>query len=129
MLAVDTNVVVRYLTADDPIQSPRARTLVELGPIFVCTTVMLETAWVLGSVYDRSPTQIASSLRSFAGLPTVTIEDETAMLQALQWANAGLDITDALHLARSRHCDVFATFDRALVKTAKRLGIGNARLP
>ena len=52
MLAIDTNVIVRIVTNDSPEQSPRARTLVESEDVFVCTSVLLETEWVLRSGYD-----------------------------------------------------------------------------
>ncbi len=47
MLAIDTNLIVRYLTADHPEQSARAKALIEGAEVFVCTTVVLETEWVL----------------------------------------------------------------------------------
>ena len=51
MRAIDTNVVVRYLTGDDPVQAPKARAAVDAGPVFASTTVLLESEWVLRSVY------------------------------------------------------------------------------
>jgi predicted nucleic acid-binding protein len=51
MLAIDTNLIVRYLTGDHPEQSPKARALIDSEDVFVCTTVLLETEWVLRSVY------------------------------------------------------------------------------
>ena len=50
MLAIDTNVVVRYLTDDHPGQSPRARGLIDGQAVFVAVTVILEVEWVLRSV-------------------------------------------------------------------------------
>src|SRR5271165_3450212 len=54
MLAIDTNLVVRYLVGDDPGQAARARSLIDNNDVFVCTTVLLETEWVLRSVYGFS---------------------------------------------------------------------------
>ena len=51
MLAVDTNVVVRYLTGDHPEQFANAKALIDGEDLFVCATVLLETEWVLRSVY------------------------------------------------------------------------------
>jgi predicted nucleic acid-binding protein len=42
MLAIDTNIVVLYLTADHPEQSPKAKALIDSEDIFVRTTVLLE---------------------------------------------------------------------------------------
>ena len=61
MLAIDTNIVVRYLTADHPEQSPKAKWLIDGEEVFVCTTVLLETEWVLRSVYDFAPADIVKA--------------------------------------------------------------------
>jgi len=127
MLAVDTNLIVRYLTGDHPKQSPRARTLIDGEPIFVAITVILETEWVLRSTYAYRPADVARALRAFAGLPTVTIEDGAVVATALDLAEKGMDFADALHLGRSTHCSGFATFDRKFVKAARASGHESVR--
>lgn len=122
MLAIDTNVIVRYLTDDHPEQAPRARAVIDGAPVFVPVTVVLETEWVLRSAYDCSPTEVIHALRAFGGLPTVSIEDADAVAAALDLATLGMDFADALHLGRSAHCDAFVTFDRRLIKTAADAG-------
>ena len=67
MRAVDTNVVVRYLTGDHPEQAARARTAIDGGPVFASTTVMLESEWVLRSVYGFGGTEVVA-LRSVSGM-------------------------------------------------------------
>ena len=129
MLAVDTNVIVRYLTNDHPRQSPRARNLVDGQDVWVPTTVLLETEWVLRSVYHYTPTQIAIALRKFAGLPHVTVENAALAAQALNWAEQGMDFADALHLGAADHCEAFATFDTDFVKAAKKTSAGKVRSP
>lgn len=121
MIAVDTNVVVRFLTGDDPGQSKRAKALIEQGSVFVASTVILETAWVLRSAYGFADREAAAALSAFAGLPKVTVEDAAAVEQALAWAGQGLDLADALHLAKARDCEKFATFDRKFAKAARRV--------
>jgi hypothetical protein len=74
MLAIDTNLIVRYLTGDHPAQSARAGSLIDGNDIFVSTTVLLETARVLRSVYAYPADQFSKALRAFAGLPGVTLE-------------------------------------------------------
>jgi hypothetical protein len=74
MLAVDTNIVVRYLTADDLAQAKRARNLVDGNPIFVPTIVLLESEWVLRS-YRLTREQVLAQLRDFLSLATVTAEN------------------------------------------------------
>lgn len=125
MIAIDTNLIVRYLTGDHADQSARAREFIDRQPVFVGITVLLETEWVLRGAYDYSPADITRALRVFAGLPTVTIEDEVAVANALDLADQGIDFADALHLSRSAHCTGFATFDRKFVKAARTAGHEN----
>ena len=127
MLAIDTNIVVRYLTADHPEQSPKAKALIDGEDVFVCTTVLLETEWVLRGAYGFTGAQIAKSLAAFAGLPRVTLEDAALAARALDWTLKGMDFTDALHLAKGQECDGFVSFDRRLVKAAKELSGIEAR--
>ncbi len=127
MLAIDTNLIVRYLTGDHPIQSSRARTLIDGQPVFVAITVTLEVEWVLRSTYGYRPADVARALRAFGGLPTVAIEDGPMVAAALDLAEKGMDFADALHVGRSVHCEGFATFDRKLVKAARAAGYGDVR--
>ena len=127
MLAIDTNIVVRYLTADHPGQSPKAKALIDGEDVFVCTTVLLETEWVLRSVYGFTGAQVAKALAAFAGLPRVTLEDAALAAKALDWTLKGMDFADALHLAKGQECDGFVSFDRRLVKPAKELSSIEAR--
>ena len=122
MLAIDTNLVVRYLTGDHPVQSIRARSLIDGQSVFVPVTVMLEVEWVLRSTYEYSPQEVAGALKNFGGLATVTVEDGAMVAAALDLAEQGMDFADALHIGRSAHCDGFVTFDRKLVRTAKASG-------
>ena len=121
MRAIDTNLVVRFLTADEPAQALAARTVIEAGDIFVPTTVILETEWVLRAGYGLAASAIADGLRGLGGLAGVTLEESAAIAIALDWMVAGMDFADALHLARSAHCSAFVTFDRRLAARAKGL--------
>lgn len=119
MLAIDTNVIVRYLTSDHPQQSPRARELIDSQSVFATITVILEVEWVLRGAYGYGQAEVARALRAFGGLPTVEMEDATTVSSALDLAETGMDFADALHLGKSAHCSGFATFDRKLVKSAR----------
>jgi predicted nucleic-acid-binding protein len=121
MLAVDTNVVVRYLVNDDLAQAARARRLLERDDVFVSLTVLLETEWVLRAVYGFAPAAVIRALRGFAGLSRVTIDSEAVAAAALDWAEAGLDFADALHLTGALPHAAFLSFDKALVRAARRL--------
>ncbi len=129
MLAIDTNVVVRYLTGDDPVQAALAKAVIERREVFVCTTILLETEWVLRGAYGFPAAAIVASLTAFAGLPHVTLEDPDLAAQALSWTQSGMDFADAVHLARSVHHEGFLTFDRRLVAQAARLAPGFVRAP
>ena len=120
MQAVDPNVIVRFLVGDDPSQSKAARALIGQQPILVPRTVLLEVEWVLRSAYGMLPAQIVPALRALAGLPGVSFEDSALVAKAMDWAEAGLDFADALHLAASASCDVFFTFDKRFARAGAR---------
>ena len=119
MRAIDTNIVVRYLTGDDPVQGPRARAAIDAGPVFASTTVLLESEWVLRSVYGFSASEVARALRDFAGLPEVSVENPILLAEALDHAEQGMDFADALHLGAATQCEAMLTFDRGFIKAAK----------
>lgn len=121
MRAIDTNVIIRLLTGDDPVQAEAAKRIIQEGDLFVGVTVLLETEWVLRAGYGFGEGEIASALRGLAGLAQVTVEDAAAVAMALDWMAQGMDFADALHLARSEHCSAFITFDRRLASRAKDL--------
>ena len=127
MLGVDTNLVVRYLTGDHPKQSIRARKLIDAGETYVGITVMLEAEWVLRSVYEYQPGDVCRALRAFAGLPGVSVEDESLVATALDRVERGMDFADALHLGKAGHCEAMVTFDRKFVKAAKAVGVETVR--
>jgi predicted nucleic-acid-binding protein len=121
MIAVDTNLVIRFLVADDPGQADRAEAVLRGGSVLLPKTVLLECEWVLRSGYRIASAAIAEGLRRLLGLPGVTAEDAPAVARALDWYEGGLDFADALHLAAAAGAGRFATFDRALIRRARRL--------
>ena len=129
MIAIDTNVVVRYLVGDDREQFARARSVIETQPVFVCMTVVLEVEWVLRAIYRLARPAILHALRSFAALPTVAVEDPAILTQALDWSGQGMEFADALHLASASSCDAFASFNRRLAKAARKAGALEVRAP
>ena len=118
MRALDTNIVVRYLTRDDPEQSARARAAVDAGQVFVGVTVLLESEWVLRRVYGLAGTKAAEALRGFAGLPNVSVESPALVFGALSRAEGGMDFADALHLGGAVQCEAMLTFDRKFIRMA-----------
>lgn len=123
MLAIDTNLIVRYLVRDDAGQAAKARKLVDENDVLVSSTVLLECERVLRSAYDFPPERCAKALADFVGLPRVTVDEPVTVGRALDWAARGLDFADALHLSKAEGCESFVSFDRSLLKTAKALGL------
>ena len=120
MHAVDTNVLVRFLTRDDPEQAARARVAITSHAIWVPLTVLLETGWVLRRSYRLSMPDIAGTIRRLAGLPMVTLEHADRVAAALDLMEKGLDMADALHVAGAAGCTAFLTFDADLIRWAER---------
>jgi predicted nucleic-acid-binding protein len=83
--AIDTNIVVRLLTADDAEQAKAARGLVEAGDIFLGVTVLLEAEWVLRAGYGFAAAQIVAAMRGMAGLPGMNVEEPLQLATALDW--------------------------------------------
>lgn len=124
MLAVDTNVVVRLLTGDEPAQAARARALFEREAILLAKTVILESEWVLRRLYRFGADRIADAFAALIALPDVTCEDSAAVADAIRWmrgGRGGIDFADALHLASARPAGRFATFDGALSRRAAKI--------
>ncbi len=122
MIALDTNVLARYLLNDDPVQARAASALLALEKNYTAPpTVMLELVWVLRTNgCDRN--EILKGLRLLLGLPNFRPLAFEALCYALRWFEEGMDFGDALHLAMSADEDSFITFDKSLGKLANQLG-------
>lgn len=119
MIALDTNVLVRYVTNDDPRQAAQAvRLLSRPDDVFLPKTVLLELEWVLRAVYDVPRAGVLRVFEHILGLPNVVVEATEDVARALHAFGRGLDFADALHLTASRRADAFHTFDKALARKA-----------
>ncbi|MDD5394452.1 MAG: type II toxin-antitoxin system VapC family toxin [Thiothrix sp.] len=120
MVAVDTNILVRFLVQDDAEQFQRAKKLLTHHDVYIPDTVMLETEWVLRFAYGLSPDAILQGFLNLLGMENVHVRDAFAVKLALDWfGQQNMDFADAWHLALSQHCGRFATFDDKLIKRAK----------
>jgi predicted nucleic-acid-binding protein len=125
MIGLDTNVLVRILTADDPVQTPRAARFLQDhcspdGPGVVNCVVITELIWVLRNAYGYGRAEIALALESLLGNASLAIEFRERVEAAVRTYKAGnCDFVDALiaELNIERGCEATATFDR----TAARL--------
>jgi len=129
MTAVDTNVVVRLLTADDPKQAAAAKSLFQRQPVWIAKTVLLETGWVLRSLYGYEESAIREAFIKLLGLKNVHVEDEPAVAAALALTTQGIDPADALHLCSRPPGAVFVSFDRSFVRRAKRASVARVSAP
>lgn len=121
MTALDTNVIVRLLTDDEPAQTTRAAALLRANAVLVPITVLLETEWVLRAAYELDRKTIEGALRNFLALPNVTVADDATVYWALDAYGQGMDLADALHLASARPGgERFATFDKGMRRLANR---------
>jgi len=88
MIGLDTNILVRYLVQDDPVQSARAteileRRLTEKNPGFVSVVAMVETVWVLDRAYLLTAREIATAIKRLLQVDVLAIENEQEVLTAM----------------------------------------------
>ena len=120
MIGLDTNIVVRYLAQDDPVQSPQAgriieRQLTEARPGFISLVTMVETVWVLDRVYGLSDTEIAMAVERILQADTLFVQNEQEVFTATVALKTGLaGFADALigALGDWAGCTATLTFDK-----------------
>ena len=123
MTAVDTNVLVRLLTGDDAKQEATARSLFASGQVWIAKTVLLETGWVLGSLYGFEESAIRDAFTKLLGLKNVRAEDESSVAAALALTAHGIELADAMHLTSRPPDAAFVSFDKSFVQHARRAGV------
>lgn len=119
MIGLDTNVLVRYLTQDDPQQSIRARELIrsltEDSPGYISVVTMVEVFWVLRRVYKMDVGTCRELLGRLVNSREIRIGQESAVRSALDATSAdGAEFADALiaGLGKIDGCSSTVTFDR-----------------
>ena len=121
MVALDTNILVRFLTRDNEAEYRASEKLISVADVFIPDSVILETEWVLRYAYDLPAAEICHAFRKLFGLKNVRLSDDEKIARAIDWCEAGLDFADAFHLSHSLECDAFKTFDKGFIKKAKTL--------
>jgi predicted nucleic-acid-binding protein len=119
MRAVDTNVVVRLLVRDDADQAAAADAFIG-GGAWLSLLVLMETAWVLRSVYERTPAQIAAGLELLLDHETIVVQDADLVGRAVDEfrKHPSIGFSDCLIVEQARkagHLPI-GTFDRALAR-------------
>src|SRR5271156_3665758 len=120
MIGLDTNVVVRYIAQDDPVQSPKATQIIEQrltedDPGFVSLVTMVETVWVLDRAYGLPKGRIAAIIERMLQADTLSIQNEQEVFTAMMGLKAGHgSFADALigALGAWAGCSATLTFDR-----------------
>src|SRR6266581_2727110 len=125
MIGVDTNILVRLPTGDDPEQANAARSLFAAEPIWIAKTVLLETGWVLRSLYGFEESAIRDAFTRLLGLKNVQAEDEASVAAALALTTHGIELADAMHLSSRPPGAAFVSFDKSFVQRAKRAGVSD----
>lgn len=130
MIGLDTNVLVRYVTQDDPVQSAKASELIEslttASPGFVSMISIVELVWVLQSCYQSAKSDVVTVLETLLRTRELSLEHAEIIWQALRKFVANkADFADCLieRCAHAAGCKYTATFDLNAVKTTgmKRL--------
>lgn len=123
-IALDTNLLVRLLTNDDPQQAHQVADLIEASAAcFVPITVVLELEWVLRGAYQLPREAIIRAFRGLMAIRHLHLEHEEQVWQALDAYGQGVDFADALHLLRSEGCSALVTFDRAFARQAAEFSL------
>lgn len=120
MIGLDANILVRYLTQDDPVQSAKAagileRRLTEKNPGFVSIVAMVETVWVLDRAYFLTAQEIATAIERLLQVEVLAIENEQEVFTAMVALRQGRgSFADALiaELGARVGCTRTLTFDR-----------------
>jgi len=124
MTGLDTNVLVRYLTQDEPAQSARATRLIEhelsdREPGYIGLVVLVETCWVLKRLYAATPAELRETVRDLLDTRQLVVERRAVVAAALARLGDGAgDIADALVVegASEAGCARTVSFDKSAVK-------------
>ena len=123
MIGLDTNILVRYLTQDDPVQSPKAteiieRQLTEEHPGFVSSVVMVEIVCILDRAYGLATHEIAATVERMLQTDVLVVENEqevfTAMIALKERRGSFADAMVAA-LSAKAGCSCTLTFDERVL--------------
>ena len=124
MIGLDKNILVRYLTQDDPIQSAKATEIIERrltseNPGYVSIVVMVETVWVLDRAYGLTAQEIAAAVERVLQTDVLVVENEQEVFTAMTALKTGQgSFADALitALGARRGCSRTLTFDQKALR-------------
>ena len=129
MIGLDTNVLVRYLTQDDPDQAALATRIVEKeltedAPGFIGLVVLVETAWVLQRLYRASAEEIRETMIDLLGSRAIVVENRDVVTRAIALSKQNsCGFADAIIAASAfdAGCEKIISFDRGAVHAGMTL--------
>ena len=123
MIAFDTNAIVRVLTEDDEIQAKKVQAIINNAElkgrrILILSEVVIETVWVLESVYQCEREEISMLIENLLAAPTFYLPDSTIIRKANKKFKNGGDFADLLIVGQARHhqAEKLFSFDKKLQK-------------
>jgi predicted nucleic-acid-binding protein len=119
MRAIDTNVLVRVLVRDEPDQAAATDAFIG-GGAWVSLLVLMETAWGLRSVYERTSAQIAAGIELLLDHETIVVQDADLVERAVEEfrKHPSIGFSDCLVVEQARKSGhlPLGTFDRTLAR-------------
>lgn len=121
MIALDTNAIVRVLIEDDEIQAKKVQTVIKNAElngrrILILTEVLIETVWVIESVYHCSRKEISLLIENLLTTPTFYLPDSTVIRKAIKMFKNSGDFADLLIVGQAQHYQAkkLFSFDKKL---------------
>ena len=123
MIGLDTNVIVRYITQDDPKQAAKANKLIETSlsahnPGYITLVTLVEIVWVLDSCYEQSKDSILNVIHALLTTRQIVVERADSVYIAMKRYGSGkANFSDAVIsvVAENDGCDSMVTFDKKAV--------------
>jgi predicted nucleic-acid-binding protein len=127
MIALDTNILVRYFAQDDIAQSAKASALIESltdsTQGFISQIVLIEIVWVMQRLFEADRKTVTEIIQNMLVIPGFVLENRDAVKKAVDlYSSTSADFPDCLiaKVAEAAGCRVVVTFD---VKAAKACGM------
>jgi predicted nucleic-acid-binding protein len=129
VIGLDTNILVRYLTQDDPEQAAQAARILEEeltddDPGFIGLVVLVETIWVLRRLYKASPEEIRETVNDLLGSRSILVENRHVVARAVATSEKNAsDFADSIIAASALDvgCRKIVSFDRGAVRAGMTL--------
>lgn len=124
MIALDTNILIRLLTMDDPDQTALAEGLLQKAAdaeesCFISDPVLCDMEWVLESSYRAKRGDVLAAMQELLGGDLFVFEDREVLRQAIvTYQESKADFSDCLigAKARARGARTTYTFERVLAQ-------------